>query len=339
MPIGKAHTVNTPHARALALVLTLGAAFAPLAGCEQQPRTATAPKHYPYQIVTTTAMIADIARAVAGEHANVENLMGAGVDPHLYSATPSDIRSLAEADYILYNGLLLEGKMTDTLVNLANQKPVQQVTRLIDRESLLEPEAFAGHFDPHVWMDVDAWALVVDAVRDALAEFDPPHAADYAKNAAAYRQQLEKLDAYVHQVVASIPTEQRVLITAHDAFNYFGRAYDIEVVGIQGLSTESEAGLARINALVDMLVQRNVQAAFVETSVDDKNVLALVEGAAARNHTVRVGGELFSDAMGAPGTYRGTYIGMIDHNATTIARALGGNAPADGFQGRLDTTE
>jgi manganese/zinc/iron transport system substrate-binding protein len=331
-------TLNARPARALTLALTLSAAFAPLTGCEQQssPRTATAPERYPYQIVTTTAMIADIARAVAGDHAAVENLMGEGVDPHLYSATPSDIRTLAEADFILYNGLLLEGKMTDTLVNLANRKPVQQVTRLIDPENLLEPEAFAGHYDPHVWMDVDAWGLVVDAVRDALTEYDPQHADDYTANAAAYRQQLAELDAFVQQVIASIPTEQRVLITAHDAFNYFGRAYDIEVVGIQGLSTESEAGLARINALVDLLVERNIQAVFVETSVDDKNVRALVEGAAARGHTIRVGGELFSDAMGTPGTYRGTYIGMIDHNATTIARALGGDAPAGGFQGRLD---
>jgi manganese/zinc/iron transport system substrate-binding protein len=184
-------------------------------------------------------------------------------------------------------------------------------------------------------MDVAAWMKCVDAVAAALAEYDPPHADDYRANADGYRARLRDLHDYVGGVIGSIPPAQRVLITAHDAFNYFGRSYGIEVRGIQGISTESEAGLDDINKLVDFIVQRKIPAVFVESSVSDKNVRALVEGAQQRGHPLRIGGSLFSDAMGASGTYEGTYIGMLDHNATTIARALGGEAPAGGMQGRL----
>jgi manganese/zinc/iron transport system substrate-binding protein len=193
----------------------------------------------------------------------------------------------------------------------------------------------AQHYDPHVWMDVRGWMKAVTVVEQALSEFDPDNAAVYQANAAAYIAELEALDAYVRKVIASIPENQRVLVTAHDAFNYLGRAYGLDVRGIQGLSTESEAGVQDIEKLIDFLVKRGLPAVFVETSVADKNVRALVEGAKARGHDVGIGGELFSDAMGEPGTYEGTYIGMIDHNATTIARALGGSAPARGMQGQL----
>jgi manganese/zinc/iron transport system substrate-binding protein len=184
-------------------------------------------------------------------------------------------------------------------------------------------------------MDVAAWKKAVEAVAISLAEVDAVNEAFYKQNAEALATELDALDAYARKVTASIPERRRVLITAHDAFNYFGRAYDMQVMGIQGISTESEAGLESINRLVDVIVSRGIGAVFVETSVADKNVRALIEGAEARNHDVRIGGTLFSDAMGAPGTYEGTYIGMIDHNVTTIARALGGTAPAAGMQGKL----
>jgi manganese/zinc/iron transport system substrate-binding protein len=184
-------------------------------------------------------------------------------------------------------------------------------------------------------MDVQGWTKAVEAVAKSLSEFDSANAAQYAANAEGYKRQLQELDGYVRTVIRSIPEKQRVLITAHDAFNYFGRAYEIEVRGIQGISTESEAGLQDINRLLDYLVARGVRAVFVETSVADKNVRALVDGAKARGHSVTIGGKLFSDAMGAPGTYEGTYIGMIDHNATTIAKALGGQAPEKGMRGKL----
>ena len=290
----------------------------------------------PLQVVATTGMIGDIVRNVARERAEVTQLMGPGVDPHLYKSTRSDIASMLRADIVFYNGLLLEGKMTDALVRVATSgKPVHAVTELIDEEFLLEPAAFAGHYDPHVWMDPLAWGKAVDAVQGKLAELDPDHADAYRANAAAYLEELERLDAYAQEVLTSVPPERRILVTAHDAFNYFGRRYGFEVEGIQGLSTESEAGLKRVEELVDLLVEREIPAVFVESTIPERSVRALVAGARAQGHEVQVGGQLFSDAMGAPGIYEGTYVGMIDHNVTTIAKALGGETPPRGLNGQL----
>lgn len=287
-------------------------------------------------VVTTVGMVTDIARVVAGEHANVTGIIGEGVDPHLYRASRNDVAKLQDADVIFYSGLLLEGRMSDTLVRMARGgRRVFAVTEGIDAKHLIEPDGSEGHPDPHVWMDVSLWSRAVETVAEALATCDEANATTYRANASRYRGELAELDAYVKKVIASIPARQRVLVTAHDAFGYFGRAYGIEVRGIQGISTESEAGVADINRLVSFLVEREISAVFVESSVAEKNVRALVEGAAARGRTVRIGGTLLSDAMGAPGTYEGTYIGMIDHNATLIARALGGEAPERGWRGKL----
>lgn len=287
-------------------------------------------------VVTTVGMVTDIARVVAGEHANVTGIIGEGVDPHLYRASRNDVAKLQDADVIFYSGLLLEGRMSDTLVRMARGgRRVFAVTEGIDTKHLIEPDGSEGHPDPHVWMDVSLWSRAVETVAEALATCDEANAAAYRANASRYRGELAELDAYVKKVIASIPARQRVLVTAHDAFGYFGRAYGIEVRGIQGISTESEAGVADINRLVSFLVEREISAVFVESSVAEKNVRALVEGAAARGRTVRIGGTLLSDAMGAPGTYEGTYVGMIDHNATLIARALGGDAPERGWRGKL----
>lgn len=289
-----------------------------------------------HNIVTTVGMVSDIVTQVAGDRAVVRGLIGAGVDPHLYKPTRNDVAALQSADVVFYSGLVLEGKMTDALVRLARSgKRVYAVTERLDEKYLLEPPETNGHYDPHVWMDVTAWSQAVQAVAESLAEFDARSADYYRANAKRYREQLEALDRYVRQVIATVPERQRVLITAHDAFNYFGRAYDIRVMGIQGISTESEAGLDDINRLVEFIVGNDVKAVFVESSVADKNVKALIEGASARGKTVRIGGTLFSDAMGPAGSYEGTYIGMIDHNATVIARALGGRAPERGMSGRL----
>jgi manganese/zinc/iron transport system substrate-binding protein len=209
------------------------------------------------------------------------------------------------------------------------------VTAKIEESYLRTPPEFAGHHDPHVWMDPKGWMKAVDAVADALSQFDPINASTYKANAEAYLAELRKLDEYAARCVASIPEKQRVLVTAHDAFGYFGRAYGLDVRGIQGISTESEAGLQDLNNLVQFIVDRDIKAVFVESSVAEKNVRALVEGAKSRGKDVKIGGTLFSDAMGADGTYEGTYIGMIDHNVTIITRALGGTAPEKGMQGKL----
>ena len=297
-----------------------------------------APKKLPanYTIVTTCGMVTDIVREVAGDKAKVNGLMGEGVDPHLYKPTRDDVAKLLNADVVFYSGLMLEGRMSDTFLKVARKgASVFAVTELLDEKFLLEPEEFHGHTDPHVWMDISGWMEAVKVVARSLAEVDPEHSAFYEQNAKRYNAQLSKLDDYAKKSLSSIPKERRVLITAHDAFNYFGRAYGIEVRGIQGISTESEAGVADINTLVSYLVERKIPAIFVESSVSDKNIRALVEGSKSRGHAVRIGGELFSDAMGKPGTYEGTYLGMIDHNVTLITRSLGGEAPERGFQGRL----
>jgi manganese/zinc/iron transport system substrate-binding protein len=265
--------------------------------------------------------------------------MGAGVDPHLYKATRDDVQTIMRGDVVFYSGLMLEGKMIDTLVRISRTKPVFAVTELIDEKYLLEPEEFAGHYDPHVWMDVAAWSRCIDAVVQALSQFDPAHADDYKSNGAAYAEQLKELDEYGKRAIATIPEAQRILITSHDAFNYFGRAYGMEVQGVQGISTESEAGLQRINELVDLIVDRKVKAVFVESSVSPKNIDAIVGGAKARGHDVVIGGQLYSDAMGEEGTYEGTYVGMIDHNITRAVRALGGQAPERGLHDKLSPGE
>ena len=283
------------------------------------------------QIVCTTGMIADVARAVAGQQFVVNALLGTGVDPHLYKPTRSDVVQLSGADIVFYNGLHLEGKMGEILDGLSGKGrtvlPVAEVALQRSPDLVVIDRADStGQADPHLWMDVEGWMTVVDVIPELLSAYDPEHATEYQANAAVYREELARLDVYVSASLATIPERQRILVTAHDAFGYLGNAYGIEVRGIQGLSTESEAGLRDLEDLVDCIVERSVPAVFVESSVADKNVRALVEGASARGRTGRIGGELFSDAMGTPGAYEGTYIGMLDHNATTITNALGGQA-------------
>ncbi|MGE3408007.1 MAG: metal ABC transporter solute-binding protein, Zn/Mn family [Pirellulales bacterium] len=291
------------------------------------------------RIVTTVSMVTDIVGQVAGDKCEVVGLLGEGTDPHGYKPTRNDVKQLEEASLVFYSGLMLEGRMQDAFTRVARSgKPVYAVTEALDEKYLREPPEFAGHYDPHVWMDVQAWSQCVGFVAKTLGEFDASNAASYHENAEKYQQELVRLDEYVRKVISSIPPEQRVMVTAHDAFGYFGRAYDIEVESAQGITTESEPGVDDINQLVDLMVNRKVKAIFVESSVAEKNIRAIVEGAANRQWTVTVGGELFSDAAGAPGTYEGTYIGMIDHNATTIARALGGEAPERGLNEKLNTS-
>ncbi len=303
------------------------------AGCVQEPQAATQPAgvqqvfqgDYPIQILCTTGQVADMLRAIAGEHGEVEALMGAGVDPHLYKATPGDRRKLQEAEIIFYSGLFLEARLADMLVQLAHHKPTVAVTAGLqnaDDPRLREPPEFEGHYDPHLWHDAALWAECVRYAAGQLAEFDPSHAEDYRRNAAAYVAQLEQLDAYARQRLGEIPPAQRVLVTAHDAFGYFGEAYQVEVHGLQGISTVDEPDVTAMEALVDLLVEKKVKAIFVESSVPRRNVESLIEAAAARGHQLRIGGELYSDAMGLEGTPEATYAGMFRHNVDAIVEAL-----------------
>lgn len=311
------------------LVIGCGGETRPIEESESPPR-----------VVATIGMIADVARQLAGDRAEVTQIMDAGVDPHLYTPSRTDIQSLMDADLVLYNGLLLEGRMTDTLIRAAGSgRRVVAVTEGIEESRLRSPEDLSGHPDPHVWMDATLWMKAANRIAEALGEADPANKASHDARLESYLIELAALDDYAARVLGSIPENQRVLVTAHDAFGYLGARYGLEVVGIQGISTESEAGVRDIERLVDLLVTRQIPAVFVESTVAERNVRALIEGAGARGHTVKIGGTLFSDAMGPGGTYEGTYIGMIDHNVTTIARALGGQAPAGGLQGKLRAAE
>ncbi|MGZ9809047.1 metal ABC transporter solute-binding protein, Zn/Mn family [Pseudoroseicyclus sp. H15] len=286
-------------------------------------------------VMATTGMIGDAATVVGGNDVAARALMGPGVDPHSYRATRSDIVAVGRADLVLVHGLYLEAQMEDFFEDISRRTPVTRVGEAIPPELLLAHETYADKFDPHVWMDPGLWQIPITAIAEAISEALPDAADQVAERTEAYLAEAEALNAYAAEVMASVPADRRVLVTAHDAFRYFGRAYDIEVQGIQGISTESEAGLQRIAELVTLLVEREISAVFVESSVSDRNIRALIEGAASRGHEVTIGGELYSDAMGELGTYTGSWLGMIDHNVTTIARALGGTVPEGGRLGNL----
>ncbi|MCU0876536.1 MAG: zinc ABC transporter substrate-binding protein [Pirellulaceae bacterium] len=302
----------------IALVTVLG-----VVGCEGSPATGTSRNKTstgPITAVATTGMVADLVKNIGGEHVQVTALMGPGVDPHLYKSSPADISQLNRANVIFYSGLHLEGKLAELLERMSAKKPTIAVAEAISPDKLLTDES--GAHDPHVWFDVSLWSEAAGAVRDALAKFDPEHASEYRAACEAYQTRLAELDGAARSELAAVPKDQRVLVTAHDAFRYFGRAYDVEVRGIQGISTDSEAGVRDVTQLVGFLVERKIPAVFVETSVADQNIKSLLEGCAARGHTVKIGGTLFSDAMGEDGTLEGTYEGMVRHNVQTIVEAL-----------------
>ncbi len=278
--------------------------------------------------VATIGMLADVAGNVAGDCVAVETMMGPGTDPHLYKASAGDVRLLFGADVILYAGNNLEGQLGQVLGKLAERRPTSAVAEAaLPAERLL---AFAGaHYpDPHVWMDVSQWALTAPVIAGVLGELAPECAGAMQARAEAYGAKLKALDDWVRASVATIPEQQRILVTAHDAFAYYGRAYGIEVAGIQGISTESEAGIADIRHIVDIVVARQVPAVFIESTINPRTIQAVIDAAAGRGHAVALGPQLYSDAMGEAGTAAGTYIGMIHANTKAIVTALGGRPVA-----------
>jgi len=277
------------------------------------------------EIVCTTGMVANLVREVAGDPANVTALIADGVDPHLYKPTRDDVARLLKADVIFYNGLHLEGRMEASFEKMRRLgKPVAAVSSSIPADQLIKE---GNAVDPHVWMDPLVWAGCIASVESTLSSADPGGGESFKKNAARHRAMLEEVSAWIRSATATIPPEKRVLITAHDAFQYFGRAAGLEVMGLQGLSTESEAGVADINRIVDEIVKRRIPAVFFESTLSEKNILAVVEGAMARGQVVKSGGMLYSDSLGPAGTPEATCDGMLRHNTQTITNALGGNAP------------
>jgi manganese/zinc/iron transport system substrate-binding protein len=297
------------------------------AGCSQEGQAALGER--PIRVTATTGMVADTARRVGGERVSVTALMGPGVDPHLYKASEGDIARLADADLILYNGLNLEGKMGEIFTRMASGgKPTVAVGDGVPPSLLREPTGpalqalGAGHHDPHIWFDVSLWSRTIQPVVEALVRLDADHRSEYEANGAAYRKELESLHGECKTRLATVERARRVLVTAHDAFGYFGRAYDVEVVGLQGISTASEYGLKDVQRIVQMIADRKIKAVFVESSVPRRSIEAVIAGCEARDHHVRLGGTLFSDAMGEAGTPEGTYPGMVRHNVETIVSAL-----------------
>ncbi|VAW46257.1 Manganese ABC transporter, periplasmic-binding protein SitA [hydrothermal vent metagenome] len=275
--------------------------------------------HAQLNIVTTTGMIADLTKNIGGQHVKVTALMGTGVDPHLYKATQGDLRRLVNADLILYNGLHLEGKLQTIFEKMARKKPVFAISALISEKELIHHD---NNPDPHIWFDIALWQKAGERVLQILSTEDPTHQKAYAQNAQAYLTRLQQLHQWVRSEIQRIPESRRILITAHDAFGYFGQAYDIKVMGLQGVSTASEFGLQDIRQLKEIIVKQQVQAVFVESSVSPRFIDALVKGVEAEGTPLKIGGELYSDAMGLANTPEGTYIGMVKHNVSTIVNAL-----------------
>lgn len=274
------------------------------------------------KVTATIGMIADVVNNIGGEHVEAIGLMGPGVDPHLYKASQGDIRKLDQADVIFYNGLHLEGKMAEMLEKLGKKKTTVAVSKQLEESDLRSDPSGTGTHDPHIWFNVRNWISAAEVIRDTLVEKDPANADNYKQRADEYLAKLEELDLYAKEQIASIPEASRVLVTAHDAFGYFGDAYGIKVMGLQGMSTASEYGTKDVSNLRDFLVENKIKAVFVESSVPKKSIEAVIEGAKKMGHDVAIGGELFSDAMGKKGTEEGTYIGMVKHNVDTIVHAL-----------------
>jgi len=295
-------------------------------GCAPSPDSAT-PKvvssENPFQVVATTSMIADLVKVIGGAYVDVDGLMGPGVDPHLYKASEGDVSAMTDADLVFYNGLHLEGKMVEIFEQMSHLgRKVFAVTSGLAEDELRSSELFVGNHDPHIWFDVSLWMKAAEVVFSVLAENDALHAADYEARKDAYLAELVELDAWVRSEVLRIPLNYRVLVTSHDAFGYFGRAYEMDVKGLQGLSTATEAGTADVQALAQFVADNRIPSMFVESSISPRGIEAVREAVRSRGFEVRIGGTLYGDALGSPGTIAETYVGMVRENVNTIVTEL-----------------
>ncbi len=274
-------------------------------------------------VVTTTTMITDLVKNIGGDYVELKGLMGSGVDPHLYKASEGDVSKLVNADIIFYNGLHLEGKLVEVFEKMGNQNKTQiALAEALDKSTLIGSEYFASNYDPHVWFDIDYFKTFAKEVTKVLSEKDAKNAANYAKNEKQYIKKLEVLQSKLLSIIETLPKEKRILVTAHDAFNYFGKAFEFEVVGLQGLSTATEAGVQDVQKLANFIIEKDVKAIFVESSVPKRTIEALQAAVKSKDHKVTIGGTLYSDALGDAGTIEGTYIGMFEYNVNTIVGAL-----------------
>ncbi|MBO6605486.1 metal ABC transporter solute-binding protein, Zn/Mn family [Psychroserpens sp.] len=272
-------------------------------------------------VVTTTTMITDLVKNIGGDHINVQGLMGSGVDPHLYKASEGDVSKLVNADVIFYNGLHLEGKLVEVFEKMKNKTPIA-LGEMLDKSTLIGSDYFASNYDPHVWFNIDYFRAFATNVSEVLAKQDPSNAEHFEANTTVYLKELDALEEEINTTIQSLPVEKRILVTAHDAFNYFGKAYEFEVVGLQGLSTATEAGVQDVQKLSAFIIEKDIKAIFVESSVPKRTIEALQAAVKSKGHDVTIGGTLYSDALGTTGTDEGTYIGMFKYNVNTIVNAL-----------------
>jgi len=274
-------------------------------------------------VVTTTTMITDLVKNIGGDNINIEGLMGSGVDPHLYKASEGDVTKLVNADVIFYNGLHLEGKLVEVFEKMGSQtKTPIALGEVLDKNTLIGSDYFASNYDPHVWFDINYFKQFAQKVTQVLSEKNPENAENYKANETSYINKLDALQLKLKRIIETLPKEKRILVTAHDAFNYFGKAYDFEVIGLQGLSTATEAGVQDVQKLSAFIIEKKIKAIFVESSVPKRTIEALQAAVKSKGHDVIIGGTLYSDALGTTGTTEGTYIGMFEYNVNTIVNAL-----------------
>ena len=274
------------------------------------------------KIVTTTTMITDLVHNIGGDSVTVQGLMGSGVDPHLYKASEGDVSKLTSADVVFYSGLHLEGKLVDVFEKMGRNSKTIALAEVLDKNGLISSEYFASNYDPHIWFNIEYWKQITNYLTEELSKLDPDNTELFQQNKVSYLKKLDALEEQVRKTIATLPEEKRVLVTAHDAFNYFGNEYGFEVVGLQGLSTATEAGVQDVQNLAKLIIDKKVKAIFVETSVPRRTIEALQKAVWAQGFKVEIGGTLFSDALGSAGTEEGTYIGMFTHNVNTIVNAL-----------------
>jgi len=274
-------------------------------------------------IVTTTTMITDLVKNIGKDHINIQGLMGSGVDPHLYKASEGDVTKLVNADIIFYNGLHLEGKLVEVLKKMGNKtKTPIALAEEIDKTTLIGSDYFASNYDPHVWFNIHYFKQFAEKVATVLSEKNPENATKFQDNKNAYLAKLDALQKTIETTIETLPKEKRILVTAHDAFNYFGKNYGFEVVGLQGISTATEAGVQDVQKLATFIIEKQIKAVFVESSVPKRTIEALQAAVNSKGHDVKIGGTLYSDALGNAGTVEGTYIGMFEYNVNTIVNAL-----------------
>ena len=300
-------------------IITILIILASFYSCKQESKD----PNQKLQVVTTTTMITDLVQNIGGDLISIEGLMGSGVDPHLYKASEGDVTKLTNADVIFYNGLHLEGKLVEIFEKMGSQNiKTIAVGEVLDKKILIGSDYFASNYDPHIWFSISNWKKVTSFTINKLKELDPKNAVAYEKNGALYLAKLDLLETELKTTISTLPKEKRILVTAHDAFSYFGKEYDFNVVGLQGLSTATEAGVQDVQKLANFIIENKVKAIFVETSVPKRTIEALQAAVESKDHKVVIGGALYSDALGNPRTEEGTYIGMFKYNVHTIINSL-----------------